>query len=262
MAGTPSNTFVSPPHSVTVQGAYEPFELQVSRGQIMGHQSIFRSAYSSFVTSGQNYALWNRAANYVFPTVASTMTLSSSATGDVGQLVQIIGLDANYLPISEVLALNGQTAVTSVNSYFRINGMQVLTDTPTGSIYFGTGTVTAGVPANVYGFISALDNSMMTAVYTVPAGYTLYILGGSVNCALSNQNKLVTINFNTIIGGVDYRAAKIISSGGFQYFPYNPPIAVPEKSDLVDTATTTDNTVSSATANLQGILIKNDCQAA
>ena len=27
----------SPPHSVTVQGAYEPFDLQVARNQIMGH---------------------------------------------------------------------------------------------------------------------------------------------------------------------------------------------------------------------------------
>lgn len=251
----------APPHSVTVQGAYEPFELQVSRGQIMGHQSIFRSAYSTFITSGQNYAIWNRAANYVFPTVASTMTLSSSATGDIGQLINIVGLDANYKEISEVLALNGQTPVTSTKSYFRINGMQVLTDTPTGAIYFGTGTVTSGVPANVYGFISPLDSSMMAGVYTVPAGYTLYIYGGSINGSLSNQNKLITVDFNTVIGGVDYKAAKIITSGGFQYFPYTPPLAIPEKADLIDKATTTDNTPSTLTANLQGILIKNDCQA-
>lgn len=243
--------------SQTQYGKNEAFDLQVSRGQVQGHTAIFRSAYSTFVTSGQNYAVWNRAANYTFPASASLMTLSSSATGDTTQSVLITGLDANYLQISEVIVLNGQNAVTSTKSFFRVNDMLVLTDSPTGNIYFGTGTVTTGVPANVYGFISAGDNQQLGGWYTVPAGNTLYIQGGSVNCSLANQNKLVTINFNTTIVAVRYSAAKIISSGGFQYYPYTPPLAAPEKADLLDTATTTDATVSTVTANLSGYLIKN-----
>jgi hypothetical protein len=243
--------------SQTQYGKNEAFELQVSRGQVQGHTAIFRSAYSTLITTGQNYAVWNRAANYSFPVSASTMTISSSATGDTTQLVLVTGLDANYLEISEVLTLNGQTAVTSTKSFFRVNDMLVLTDSPTGNIYFGTGAVTTGVPTNVYGFISAGDNSMMVGAYTVPAGHTLYIQGGSINCSLANQNKLVTVNFNTTIAGVRYSAAKIISSGGYQHYPYTPPLAVPEKSDLLDTATTTDASASTVTANLSGILIKN-----
>jgi len=244
--------------SITRQGTYEPFELQVSRGQIQGHRAIFRTAYSTAITSGQNYAIWNRAANYTFPSVASTMTLSSSSAGDTTQSVLISGLDSNYAEISEVLTLNGQTPVTSTKSFFRVNDMLVVTDSPVGNLYFGTGTVTAGVPANVYGFIFSGDNSMMCATYTVPAGHTLYILGGSVNCSLQNQNKLISIKFNTTVAGVRYASATITSSGGFQHYPYTPPLAIPEKSDLLDTATTTDTQVSTATANLSGILIKND----
>ena len=243
--------------SQTKYGKTEPFELQVSRGQIPQHETVFRSAYSASITNGFEYAVWPRASAYVFPTAASVMKLSSSATGDVGQLVQIQGLDANYLEISEVLTLNGQTAVTSTKSFFRINGMQVLTDSPTGNIYFGTGTVTAGVPANVYGFIAANDNSQLAAIYTVPAGHELYLYGGSSNATLANANKTVTISFNTIIGGVDYRGTRIQTSGGYQYFPYSPPLRVPEKADLLDTATTTDASApSSVTVNLSGILIK------
>lgn len=242
-------------------GTVEPFQLQVARGQITGHRAIFRSAYSTLITTSQNYAVWNRAANYVFPTVASTMTLSSSAVGDVGQSVLVTGLDSSYNEISEVLVLNGQTAVTSTNSFFRINDMLVLVDSPTGNIYFGTGTVTAGVPANVYGFISAGDNTQLGGWYTVPNGWSLYIQGGSINASLANQNKLVTVAFNTTIAGVRYSAAKIISSGGFQYYPYTPALAAPEKADLLDTATTSDGTPSTVTANLSGILIKNNGQA-
>lgn len=243
--------------SQTQYGKNEAFDLQVSRGQVQGHTAIFRSAYSTFVTSGQNYAVWNRAANYTFPASASLMTLSSSATGDTTQSVLITGLDANYLQISEVIVLNGQNAVTSTKSFFRVNDMLVLTDSPTGNIYFGTGTVTTGVPANVYGFISAGDNQQLGGWYTVPAGNTLYIQGGSVNCSLANTNKLVSISFSTSVAGVRYSAAKIISSGGYQYYPYTPPLAAPEKSDLLDTATTSDATASTAAVNLSGYLIKN-----
>lgn len=243
--------------SVSRQGAFEPFDLQVSRGQIAGHQAIFRSAYSTLITTAQNYAVWNRAANYTFPASASVMTLSSSSTSDTTQSVLITGLDSTYAEISEVLVLNGQTAVTSIKSFLRVNDMLVLTDSPVGSIYFGTGTVTAGVPANVYGFISAGDNQQLGGWYTVPKGKTLYIQGGSINTSLGNQNKLVTVNFSTTVMGVRYSAAKIISGGGFQHYPYTPPLAAPEKSDLLDTATTTDNTVSTVTANFSGILIKN-----
>lgn len=248
------------PSSISRFGLYEPFDLQVSRGQISFHTPIFRAAYSTYVTTGQNYAIWNRAANYTFPTVASTMKLSSSAVGDTTQSVLIQGLDSSYNEISEVIALNGQNGVTSVNSYLRVNDMIVVTDSPTGNIYFGTGTITSGVPANVYGFISAGDNKMLAAIYTVPAGHTLYIMGGSLSVNTANATKYVTVLFKLSTGGVTYVGAPIIGGSGFQYFPYTPPLKVVEKTDLLDVATTTDNTASSATANLQGVLIQNDSQ--
>ena len=243
--------------SQTQYGKNEPFDLQVARGQIPQHTAIFRSAYSASITNGVEHAVWPRASTYVFPLVASVMKLSSSVVGDVGQLVRIAGLDANYLEIDEILILNGQTAVTSVRSFFRINDMQVLTDSPAGNIYFGTGALTAGVPANVYGFIAAGDSTQLAAIYTVPAGHELYLYGGSSNATLANANKTVTISFNTIIGGVDYRGTRIQTAGGYQYFPYSPPLKIPAKSDLLDTATTTDASApSSVTVNLCGILIQ------
>lgn len=246
----------SPSH--TFMAKTEPFMLQVARGHVPGHRPLFRSAYSTLVTTGQNYAVWNRAGNYTFPAAASVMTLSSSATGDVGQTVLVSGLDANYKEISEVLVLNGQNAVVSTQAFFRVNDMLVLVDSPTGNIYFGTGAVSSGVPANVYGFISAGDNQQLGAWYTVPAKHKLYIVGGSVNASLANQNKLVTINFASRILGVSYSAAKIISSGGYQHYPYTPPLEAPEKTDLLDTATTTDASVSTVTVNFSGILIEVD----
>ena len=43
--------YKAPPHSVTVQGAYEPFNLQIARNQIMGHDHIDLFGYSTAVGS-------------------------------------------------------------------------------------------------------------------------------------------------------------------------------------------------------------------
>ena len=247
--------------SITRMGTIEPFDLQVARGHITGHTAIFRTAYSANVSSAGTYALWPRASTYTFPPSASVMKLSSATAGDIGQVILVQGLDANYDVQTETIVLDGQTPVNSVNSYLRINGLVVLTDGPTGPIYFGTGNVTAGVPQNVYGFIASGDNNMLAAVYTVPRGYTLYIQGGSVSSVLANANKIMTINFNGVYNGVDYRTAKIVTGGGYQYFPYTPPIAVPETYDLLDTVTSTDTQAGSVAVNLSGILIKNNSQA-
>ena len=243
--------------SMTEHSRSEPFDLQVSRGLIKYHTAIFQSAYSNSVTTGQTYLIWPRAAAYTFPTVASTMTLSSTSASDITQKVLIQGLDANYVQISEVLTLNGQTGVPTVNSYLRLNNMTVLSGSPAGDIYLGTGTVTAGIPANVYDYIAAGDNSNQAAIYTVPAGFTLYITGGSVSSYVQTTGKYQTVNFWAVIGGVKYKTANIITASGFQFFPYNPPLAVPEKSDIWDTVTSSDNQSGSISVNLTGYLVQN-----
>lgn len=244
--------------SITQNGRLEPFDLQVARGQVFGHTAVYRTAYSTHATSAATYCLWNRPAAYTFPTVASTMKLSSSAVGDTTQSVLIEGLDANYNPISEIIALNGQTGVSSTKAFLRVNDMTVLVDNPTGSIYFGTGTITAGVPANVYGFISALDNKSAVAVYTVPAGYTLYITAGSISVSGINATSYLSVEFHARINNVDYSTAHIYSSNGFQALPYIPPIAVMEKTDIYDTVTNNTAGPDRLTVTLSGILIKNN----
>ena len=244
--------------SITKLGQNEPFDLQVARGQITNHQALFRSAYSSFAVNSATRAIWNRASAYVFPASASIMTLSSSVVGDVGQVVLVQGLDASYNQISEVIILNGQTAVNSTKSYLRINDMLVVAGVPTGNICFGTGVVTAGVPANVYSFISAGDNKTQMAVYTVPAGYTLFVTGGSVSTSGLSTSSFMTIDFRGIIGGIDYSSAKIFAANTFQFFPYSPPSAVPEKSDIYDTVLNSVAGPDKLMTSLTGILIKND----
>jgi len=113
--------------SITRVGRYEPFELQVSRGQITGHSPLNVFGYGTTpATVGLFRTAWENMSttDYVFPTSAITMNLVSTVAGDTASIT-ISGLDANYNAISEVLVLNGTTNVPTVNQYFRINNISV-----------------------------------------------------------------------------------------------------------------------------------------
>ena len=168
MAATPSNTFTSPAHSVTVQGAYEPFELQVARGQIMGHEVLNVFGYSSSIGNTAFIAAWENNTAYVFPTVASTMIASSSSASDTAVTILIDGLDANYDSITESVALNGTTGVTTTKVFFRIHSVVTTAGTAVGTIYVKN----AG--GTTYAQIAIGSGRTNMSVYTVPAGYTAY----------------------------------------------------------------------------------------
>ena len=259
----------SPPHSVTVQGAYEPFELQVSRSQIMGHNISNIFAYGTTpATAGLFRTVWENMAttDYVFPTSASTMTLVSNAVGDTATIT-ITGLDANYNLLTENLVLNGTTGVTTVNSYFRINNIAV----SVGSATNPSGVITLSVSTTVYAQINTTTVGGVTTsigvsqmgVYTVPNGYTFY---GYRYGAYSSFNGNST-NYTT------YRAITNASSGVQRVIvqtPYNTtyevqrhfPFPYAAGTDLRFQVASSAATAAVVSVNIGGVLIKNDGQTA
>jgi hypothetical protein len=154
--------------SITQVGTYEPFELQVARGQITGHEVVNVFGYASAVSTSF-VSVWENNAAYVFPTVASTMVVSSSSASDTAVLVQIFGLDASYNRITEVVALNGTSDVTTTNTYFRINNVITTVGNAVGTVYVKN----AG--GTTYAQITIGSGKTNMSVYTVPAGYTAYL---------------------------------------------------------------------------------------
>jgi hypothetical protein len=194
--------------SMTQHGRSEPFELQVSRGQVPYHsaQNIFGYGTTP-ATAGLFRTVWENMAtvDYVFPSSATTMTLTGGA-GDTATIT-IVGLDANYNILTENLALNGATGVTTVNAYFRINSMFVATGSatnPSNTVTLTNGGVTYAQinTATVNGVAGSIGTTQM-AVYTVPAGSTFH---GFRYGAYSSFNGNST-NYTT------YRAVTNLSSG-------------------------------------------------
>jgi len=164
-----SNAIVA---SVTRAGRTEPFDLQVARNQIMGHTPCNLFGFSASV-GNTNQALWDASSaggnDYVFPTSAAQLSIVSSSTSDTSALsVQVNGTDANFNAIQEIIALNGTTAVTTVNSYYRINNLYITNGSNVGTI-----TATQG-GATVYGQINPGVGQTQMAVFTVPLGYIFY----------------------------------------------------------------------------------------
>jgi len=155
--------------SATRQGAYEPFDLQVSRGQVDGHEPLNVFGYSTATPSSGFIAAWENNTAYAFPTVASTMLVTSSSASDTAVTILITGLNSSYNVISESVTLTGTDAVTTTNVYWRINGVTTTAGNAVGTVYVKN----AG--GTTYAQIAIGSGKTNMSIYTVPAGYTAYL---------------------------------------------------------------------------------------
>jgi len=252
--------------SITQNGRYEPFELQVSRGQITWHESITIFGYNSDVDTAME-TVWPYGGLLAFPSTALQLKVSSSSANDTSngtgaRTVFLSGLDANHNTISETVSLTGQTAVLTVQSYLHVNQCYVATagtsDGAEGTIYFGTGTVTAGVPATVYDVIEYDYNTRITGSYTVPAGYTAYVSQGLFSTGQSSGTGPVTGRLVTRGTDEIRRTAAIVTlNNGAADYVFEYPIVVPEKTTLEAQAIGTGNN-NACSSMFIILLVKND----
>lgn len=242
--------------SITQVGTYEPFELQVSRGQIQGHRNVTVFGFNPDVDQTQ-VSVWPLQSLITFPAAALQMKVSSASANDTSagtgaRTVVVQGLDANYNEVTETVTLNGQTAVTMTASLLRVNYAYVATagsgNSAAGNIYIGTGVVTAGVPATVYDTIKVDYNTTTTGSYTIPAGYTGYVSQGLFSAGQPSgstqvEGRLLTRGANNI----RMTAALTTLNNGVANYVFEYPLAVPEKTTIEATAigSANNNAVSS-----------------
>jgi len=183
--------------SISRESRTEPFDLQVSRNQIYGHQTLSLFGYQSAV-GNTKIPVWENATTYTYITSASTLTLaSSSASDDTLANILINGLDANFKPISETLTLNGVTGVTTINSYFRVNSLLMVS--PGTGQTTNVGTITLKQSSNIVAQINAGIGKSQSTVYTVPAGYSFYLDFAEVNTSNSyTSSNIVTYSVQAI----------------------------------------------------------------
>lgn len=254
--------------SISRLGRYEPFNLQVSRGQVTMHASVIVFGYNPDVDTSEE-SVWPDGGTVPHPTVASVLKISSSSTDDTSagtgaRTVAIVGLDGNYNEVSESVILDGQTPVNTGNSYLYVNQFYVTTvgsgGVNAGNINAGTGVVTAGVPAVLYDIIATGYNNRTTGHYCVPAGYTGYILQGQFSAGQASGSTAVTgyLKQHGPDGVLRVGAVSTLNNGTADYI-FEIPYVVPEKNCIGASAigAATNNSVSSY---FNILLIKNNGQ--
>lgn len=227
--------------SISRVGTSEPFELQVSRGQIAYHKTLFKFGFNPDVDDSLE-TIWAEGGLYSYLSAATVLKVSSSSANDTSagtgaRTVELFGLDADYDEINETVILSGQTAVNTTQSFLRVNRMIVRSagtgGTNAGVIYAGTGTVTSGVPANKYATVAAGDGQSLMALWTVPRGYTAYVTQTDITVATTQNNKYATVSFLARPFGEVFQVKdKFAKSESGHNQVYTFPLKFEEKTDL------------------------------
>lgn len=238
--------------SISQVGTSEPFELQVARGQIPGHSVIHVFGHNPDVDDGVEATVWPvPGAILGHPAATTIMKISSSSANDTAagtgaRTVQVLGINGTGGYVQEIVTLNGQTAVNTVNEYDAIERMTVLTvgsgAANAGTIYAGTGTVTSGVPAVPYSAIGPGDNFSLVGHWTCPTGYKGYLVAGKLTSGTTNANQYILGKLKLRgTDGISRTAAITTLAEGTAWYDFTYPIELTAGQCITATATGNGN---------------------
>lgn len=190
---------------------YYPVEdtfLNASRGLINSGEvrNIFGKALgTSSIVTGEFRTPWEVASDYIFPSAAVSMSVTSDigTAVDNGVRVLISGLDSNWNVKSEIATIiNGTPFVTS--PFLRINDAVVVSGNPAGNISITNSGIT-------YAKILVGTGRNQAAVYSVPATHCFYLYRIDAFATDSNGGKAAF--FRNYVGNnvtnVNFRVATV-----------------------------------------------------
>lgn len=156
-----------------------------STGLIDDETTVIKFGHNPNISTSAREEI-NEFGNLTRLTAASTYTVVSDAsadddtTGTGAWKVVLVYLDANYAEQSETITLDGLTPVVSTGSGLRLI-RAYCTECGSGGENAGNIAITATTGGTTQGYIQATDGQTHQVAYTVPAGYTGYILGAQVS---------------------------------------------------------------------------------
>ena len=239
------------------------YGLDVARSNITGQISVNKFGRNFDVDIGTE-DIWGSGGMFIEPTSATTVAVVSSSVADTAagtgaRTVSVIGLNGSYVEVTETVTLNGTVAVNTVNSYFFINRIIVLT-AGTGGTNAGTITTSwtgGGTPIGPSIVIG--KGQTQFCLYQIPASYTGYLssYGGSYNGG-GTSNVLIEL-FAKPLGGVyNLKGSINLTQAGttFSRRLFDTPLKFTEKT-IVKLTATSDTVNSDVIGNFDIILVGN-----
>jgi hypothetical protein len=228
------------------------FYLDVSRGAIPNAFSIHKFGANFDIDQNTDpESVWTGGGLYPWSSLSSAQTIYciSTSASDTATLT-IEGFDANYEQQTETVTLTGTTAVTTSSTFIRVFRMSYEDGANVGDITArvtsGTGTVVAKIDA---GYAQTL-----MAVYTIPAGFTGYMV--ALDATIDGTKTCQVLMYHRLTGK-PFRIAHVAESTGHYRYDFKTPLKLQEKTDVdirVDLVSGNDARV---TANFDIVLLKN-----
>lgn len=239
--------------SISQNGRFEPFDLQVGRGQITGHTLVNVQGYNAAQHTTFR-AVWEKSdtTDYVYPATSVTMAFTSSLAETL--VLRVEGLDATYAPKTATVTFSGGTTGTVTSGtadFFRINVMQITQGSANDTIVATNGGVT-------YAQINPGTGRSQASILTVPLGYTFFLTraqafttnNGAQFCTYRVWSRTFVNGQSTVVIVLSapftqsYSSTRVVPRG------------YPEKTDIQWQLM--QSNVAPGSIQLEGILIKND----
>lgn len=237
------------------------FEERIALGMVPGHRRVSLYGNNPDVDTGtEPEDVWSGGGLYPWLTAAASLEIVSTSAADAAagtgaRTVVIQGLDVNYAEVTQVVTLNGLTAVPIPTQLFRINGASVVT-VGTGQTNAGTLTIRNAGAGATRGVIPIGFGLLRQAVYTVPAGYQLVISSvlGVINRVDTADRWATVASWIRTSTGVVLMPAEIGISTQPYRDKYAIPAVIPEKSDTAIRVQQVSGANTDVTANIMGYL--------
>ena len=151
------------------------FPTDVSKGIVVDHRAVVIEGHNIDLDTADGDAdLWGCGGNLDYLTVAETLNVASTDANDTSagtgaRGIVILGLDASFNVISDVVILAGQTPVESAVAFYRITGVFV---TSAGSSLTNEGTInfTSSISATLQCCIDIGYSTGVQGFFTFAAG--------------------------------------------------------------------------------------------
>lgn len=226
--------------------------------------TVQKFGYNGDVDTSTEEDIWDVGGTYPWSVTPSKLSIVSDSAddspgGDGLDALFIFGLDENFNDASELVLMNGLTAVETVNTYSRLYRMRAFSTGNGNENGDAAGNITAStvIDPRVQGRILSGNTSTKMSMYTVPTGYTGFI--SAINASGGpNDDFVIDLQLRSP-GGVFVTTSDIeITNSAISAITYDPLSGpIPERTDVKAKAIAISNNAQ-VRVGYTVLLIRND----
>ena len=248
--------------AIVVRTTDEKYE--IAKGLRQGSTTWSKWGYNPDIDIGTE-TVWSQGGSFARMTAADTLDVVSSSTDDDdggtgAWSIIVYGVDENYETQTEVVVLNGTSAVTTSNSWLGVNRVAIYL-AGTGGENAGAITLSRTTGGSVQAHVPATEGSTQQALFFVPSKANFLMDWLLINIAKVGAGTLPVVTtkcfVTSLVSGAKYEVFRhVIDTAIENTVELRPsqPFIVGEKS-LVEFQMTTDKDNTVASVRFSGVTV-------